>query len=124
MSFLQTVYQIELLFPLKLDSDKNKDSNEEPKFIKLCELDCDPCIPIGEEIQMPEWKLGSYDGTTYSEKTYSFDAKVVGIKREVYPHSDQSKGTFLVRYFIEAEDRDLVIEMCKRIENNNLALLN
>lgn len=119
MPLSQTIYQIELLFPLKLYSDKDQ-FDTEPKFIKLCELDCDPCIPIGEEINVPEWKLGRRDGGIYSEKTYSFNTKVVGIKREVHPHSGESKGTFLVRYFVEAEDRDLVIEMCNLIENNNL----
>jgi len=117
----QTVYQIELLFPLKLDYDKDQDTDRQPTFIVLCKLDCDPCIPIGAEIDVPKWSLGHKEGFRYNEKEYNFNAKVVGIKREIHhPSSSDSKGTFLVRYFVEAEDRDLVIEMCERIKNNNL----
>jgi hypothetical protein len=123
MSFSQTVCQIELLFPLKLDCDEKQDANGESRFITLCKFNYDPCIPIGEEINVPEWKLGSYEGIEYSDKTYSFNGKVVGMKREIYPDIGE-QGTFLIRYFIEAADRSLVIEMRNRIENNNLDEMN
>lgn len=120
MSFSQISYQIELLFPLTKKSDGDQDSVKNPQFIVLCKLNCDPCISVGEEISIPKWSLGYKEGCMYKEKDYSFNAKVVGIQRDLYPPSGSTKGTLLVSYFVESNDRDLVIEMCEIIKNNNL----
>jgi hypothetical protein len=58
MKLSQTFYSIELLFPLNLDSDEDKNSKKEPEFITLCNLDYNSCISIGEEINIPKWSLG------------------------------------------------------------------
>lgn len=116
MKLSQTFYSIELLFPLNLDSDEDKNSKKEPEFITLCNLDYNPCISIREEINVPKWSLGYAEGNTYKEKNYSFNAKVIGIKREIHP----LEKIFLVRYFVESEDRDLILEMCDLIKKNGL----
>jgi hypothetical protein len=112
MNFGQIIYQIELSLPLNVDSDK------ESQFIVLCKFNYDPHISEGEEIYIPKWNLGHYDGMHYREKPYSFKVKVVGIKKEIYPpHNSFPDGVFITRYFVEAEDRETYVEIRELIEN-------
>lgn len=100
--------------------DALKTTNNEPKFLVVGRYGFNPGIHEGDEIYI-DWTVWGKD--------YQLKSKVVGRKREVYPPSDQlnsrgqeavEKGLFLLRIFVEAEDRDAIIELSEAIAKNNL----
>ncbi len=79
----------------------------------------DPGIHEGDEICI-NWTIWGKD--------YQLNSKVVGRKREVYPPSNKlgsrgreavESGLFLLRIFVEAEDREAIVEISEAIAKNS-----
>ncbi|MBD1859214.1 MULTISPECIES: hypothetical protein [Leptolyngbya] len=92
----------------------------EPRYLVVGKYNFDPNIQDGDEVWV-NWEVGG--------KQYNLKTKVIARKKEIYPHPDmrnlseetKRNGMFMLRVFVEAEDRDAVIEMCESIsiERNN-----
>lgn len=112
MEISRSLYQIDLIIPV-----------EEYPTIPLCILDYDPCLSVGDEISAPKWTLIFDNPDTlniYDQKTYNLPKlKVVEIKKELRSLSDGADGQFLVRYSVESQQKELVLEIDKLSKKNN-----
>lgn len=108
------ICQIELSVPKILGDD-------EISFLVIGRFKFDPGLGVGDELNITDWE--------YRGRIYKLETKVTGIKKEICPSpyrfSDEDKvkfningysesnGLFLVRYFVEASDRETIIEIAK-----------
>lgn len=95
----------------------------EPLYLTVARFSSDPGFLEEEEvfINYPAW------GTDDLPKDYELKAKVIGRRKEVYhanprlirQNGEAAKtGLFRLRVFVEAEDRDTVLELREAIDRN------
>lgn len=92
-----------------------------PSFLVVGTYSYDPNLQEGDEVWINNWKVWG--------KAYSLKSKVVGRKKEIYPPSMDLEehygeeaarnGILVLRVFVEAEDRDAVVEISEALRNNN-----
>lgn len=97
---------------------------QEAQFFVVGRYLFDIGLQVGDEVEINGWKIW--------HKMYTLKAKVVQRKREIFPpnspqlieHGDDAvkNGLFALRVFVEAEDRDAIIEICEAIEEGELRL--
>jgi hypothetical protein len=105
------VYQLELFALLDV---------VEPRYVVVGRHSSNPGLNEGDEICITDWNVW--------DKSYSFKAKVVGFKCEAYfpdrkladkhGHEAAKNGLLLNRIFLEAEDREMILEIRDAIEKN------
>jgi hypothetical protein len=109
-----------IVFSLELLSTLGADKGE-PTFVVVGTYPSNPGLNEGDEVYVPSWRVG--------EKMYNLKTKVVGFRREAhFPDNDLEKkygaqaaknGLFMYRIFIEAEDREGLIEIGNTINQLN-----
>ncbi|NEQ52769.1 MAG: hypothetical protein F6K11_21965 [Leptolyngbya sp. SIO3F4] len=102
---------IELLLPYRPE-------NSEPEFLTICKYDFVPNLQINDEIRIYK----KFEG-----KEYHFKAKVTG--RDIQVHSSDTtlaqpketlgKDLFWHRFFVEAEDRDFIVDIAESLRRRN-----
>lgn len=88
---------------------------DEPDYIRVGEYDFEPPgLQVGQELIIC-WKVW--------DKPYRLKCKVVGRQTENYSKGSHETYTdesfFLLRVFVEAEDRDIIVEIKERLKKNN-----
>lgn len=85
--------------------------NESPLYFVVATYGFDLGLQVGDEI----WVY-----MKVQDKPYNLKTKVVNREKAIYPkdHYSKSKDTsiFQLRIFVEAEDRDAMIEIRERLE--------
>jgi hypothetical protein len=107
------VCSIELLSTLRQDDG-------EPTYFVVAKFNFDPGLQPEDELWV-NWEVW--------DKPYNLKTKVLNRKKEVFAPDSKLKGKygeeaaknglFMLRIFVEAEDRDAVVELCEAIERNN-----
>ncbi len=107
------VCSIELLSTLRHEDG-------EPKYFVVARFKFDPGLQPEDELWV-NWEVW--------DKSYNLKTKVLNRKNEVFAPESKLKekygeeaaknGLFMLRIFVEAEDRDAVLELCEAIDRNN-----
>ncbi|BAS59750.1 hypothetical protein NIES2135_07170 [Leptolyngbya boryana NIES-2135] len=93
--------------------------NGEPFYLGVGKYNFDPNLQVGDEVWVNDWEVGG--------KTYHLKTKVVARKKEIHPPDHTLErfgaeairnGLFILRIFVEAEDRDAVLEISENIERH------
>ncbi len=107
---------IELLHP-------SRQREKEPGCYVVSKNRFDPGFKVGDELEINDWQIWG--------QSYTFNVKVVRRKYEIhppdkqlvnqygYPNEAASEGLLLLRIFVEAEDRDQLVELNEAIEKMN-----
>lgn len=110
------VCTIELLYPSKRE-------DEEPGFYTVGKHYFDPGFREGDKFEINSWQVWGKD--------YTFNVLVIEHKYEVYPPDRRlvsrlgypdiaaEEGIINLRIFVEAEDREQLLELHEAIEKNN-----
>jgi hypothetical protein len=111
------IYSLELLSTLGA-------SDGEPRYVVVGTYISHPGLNKGDEVVIPHWAVG--------DKVYELKTKVIGIKREAHFYNELKgskfeevygsaikNGLFMHRIFIEAEDRDSMVEIGETINRLN-----
>jgi hypothetical protein len=106
------VCSIELLSTLRQEDG-------EPTYFVVAKFNFDPGLQPEDELWV-NWEVWG--------KAYNLKTKVLNRKKEVFApdsklqreYGDEAakNGLFMLRIFVEAEDRDAVLELCEAIERN------
>lgn len=106
----------ELLYP-------SRERDKDPGLLVVNRLYFDPGIQKGESLEINDWEVDN--------QHYTFNVIVVNRKWEIhpphrhlhtvhgYPEETTRDGILMLRIFVEAEDRDKLIEITETIERLN-----
>lgn len=98
--------------------DPTKQFDNEPRFWVVAKYNFDPGVQKEEEFWI-NWEVW--------DKFYELKVKVIELKKEVYPPSNKSRtiseettkqAVFKLRIIVEAEDRDMAIEIKEAVRSN------
>lgn len=104
---------IELLHPVK--------QGEEPRYYRIGKHTFDPGFKEGDSFEVNRWNIFG--------KKYTFNVFVINRKYELYPPDRDleknfgalaiEEGVINLRIFVEAEDRDKMLEIQEVLDKNN-----
>lgn len=74
----------------------------------------DPNLSQGDVVHIQEWMVEVRTDDTLQNQSFSFEARVMEIKKEVVRHH-----SFVVHIILESPDRETISQLREALKNNN-----